>query len=746
MKKQLKSFYHSFPLQLFLLHFSSNLLLLGAWVILYMLMTGSLARSLGIKYLFLAPEYLGEVDFLSFFLLGFGFGGFYMTWNLTTYLLESSRYPFLATLSRPFTKFCLNNLFLPLVFLGFYLYHSIYFQLYYELRNVEIVIYNCAGFLSGALFLILASVMYFHFTNKDVLTFLKIKDGGDPPKPRIVTDKSEAEVEMIKRDEQKHRVHTYLSESLKARVVRGVAHYDKAILERVFKQNHINALIVQLFSLVLLVVLGYMIDNEYFTIPAGASIFILMSILVAIIGSLTYWFNQWRILVIIGLLWSINFLTSRDILIYKNKGFGLDYESEPAAYSYSTLEAISNPAFVQQDKNETVKILENWKEKNSLTTRKKPKIVMVCVTGGGLRAALWAMHVTQKADSLTQGKLLSQTALITGSSGGIIGMSYLRELYLRQQLTDSISLYDPIHIDRLSKDILNAISFTLVSNDMFLPWARFESGGYTYRKDRGYIFEKQLNKNTEGIMDKPIIAYKKPEQEALIPLLFITPSIINDGRRLVISPHGVSYMMIAPIGIEQPSAVEVDAIDFGRLFENNNPYNLGFLSALRMNASYPYVLPNVYLPSEPGIEVMDAGFRDNYGIMSATRFIHVFKDWILNHTSGVVLLQIRGRDKFSDLSSEKQGVIESILNPLGVAGQLTDLQEFEHDSNLGYIFDLLGKENFHIVRFTYSPSKDNERASVTFHLTEREKSDILQAFHLPRNQESLRQLMELLSH
>ncbi len=69
-----------------------------------------------------------------------------------------------------------------------------------------------------------------------------------------------------------------------------------------------------------------------------------------------------------------------------------------------------------------------------------------------------------------------------------------------------------------------------------------------------------------------------------------------------------------------------------------------------MNATYPYVLPNVHLPSMPGIEVLDAGFRDNYGIVSAVRFIHVFKDWILKNTSGVVMVQISSSENIENIS------------------------------------------------------------------------------------------------
>jgi hypothetical protein len=176
--------------------------------------------------------------------------------------------------------------------------------------------------------------------------------------------------------------------------------------------------------------------------------------------------------------------------------------------------------------------------------------------------------------------------------------------------------------------------------------------GQTYPKDRGYIFEQQLNENTNFILDKPLVAYKEVEQKAIIPMLYFTPSIINDARRMVISPQGASFMMIPPIGQARPNAVEVDAVDFNWLFKNHHPEKLNMLTAMRMNASYPYVLPTVHFPSEPEIEVVDAGFLDNYGINTATRFIQIFQHWIKENTSGVVLLQISSSQKLKEV---KQG-------------------------------------------------------------------------------------------
>jgi len=689
---------------------------------------------------------MDEVGFKSFFLLGAAFGGFFMTWNLTTYLLDAHHFPFLASMKRPFTKFILNNFIVPLTFLVFYFTYTIWFQRYFEFWSTEVILTNCVGFLLGIVLMLLLSSFYFQFTNKDIFNFSKKRKGKTPPNlvESMAPNRRIDRIQNIKKGAARWRVDTYLTESFRPRIVRSVQHYDYKLLLSVFKQNHLNALVVQLMSLVTLIIMGYLIDYPVFRIPAGASIFIMFSIVIALTGAITYWFDQWRITVFFLLLVGINFLTKFDNFNHKNKAYGLDYNVEPAKYAYADLQKICVAENVDEDKNATIQILENWK--NKFPDKEKPKMVIVCVSGGGLRAAAWAMQVLQKSDSILNGELLPHTVLITGASGGMIGAAYLRELYLQKQQGENVNIYDRKYIDIISKDLLNSIGFTIVTNDLFLPWAKFEVDGKTYRKDRGYIFEQQLNENTNNAFTKKLKDYKSPEAAAIIPMTFLTPSIVNDGRRMIISPHGVSYMTIPPIGVERPNAVEIDAVDFGRVFEKQGAADMNFATGLRMNATYPYVLPNVYLPSKPGIEVMDAGFRDNYGINSATRFIHVFKDWISENTSGVVLLQISAQIKVEEIvPNDDQGAIEAMLNPLGIAGQILTLQDYEQDTNLGFIFDLLGRDKFDVIRYIYYPKDEMERASISFHLTSKEKKDVLDSYFLKKNEvkfERLRKALE----
>jgi len=228
-------------------------------------------------------------------------------------------------------------------------------------------------------------------------------------------------------------------------------------------------------------------------------------------------------------------------------------------------------------------------------------------------------------------------------------------------------------------------------------------------------------------------------------MLFFSPVLANDGKRLLISSQGLSYLTCPKSTHQNQENVEFDGLDFNRLFQNQKAENLRLTSAIRMSATYPYILPNVTLPTSPTIEVMDAGWRDNHGIDLPIRFTHVFKDWITENTSGIIYVQIRADEKIAENKSEphKQGIINSIINPLGLAGKFIEMQDFSQDAMLDYITEIYEEHPVEIIPFTYRPNQLTESASMSFHLTEKEKIDIIQAIYNEDNQESLKRLGQL---
>ena len=114
--KYLHYAFYSFPVQLLILHVKKHLFVLFFWIILFLSVLQLFGTSYGIPLLFLDPEYLGDVNFLSFLIVGFTMGGFFMAWNMSFYVLNSYRFEFLASQVNPFVQFCLNNSLIPFSF------------------------------------------------------------------------------------------------------------------------------------------------------------------------------------------------------------------------------------------------------------------------------------------------------------------------------------------------------------------------------------------------------------------------------------------------------------------------------------------------------------------------------------------------------------------------------------------------------------------------------------------------------
>lgn len=743
----LRQIRYSFPVRLLALHFRNHLLLIGLWVILALMMTGVIGRFFGMHYLILTPEYLGNVNFLSFLITGAAFGAFVMNWNLTTYLLTANRFPFLATLSAPFTKFCLNNGIIPLAFFSAFLAASTRFQWHDELTKTAEIIWNIAGFVIGSIAFFGLIAAYLYFTNKDIGSFLRPGEFIPSPGGRLLAPGYRLPtIWEIREGATRWRVDTYLTERMHLRLVRSVAHYNPEMLAQVFRQNHLNAVVVQGVALLLLMAQGVFMDSEWVRIPTGATVFILASIIMSMFGAITFWFRNWGTLVFICLLVAVNYITGFGFFNYRNRAYGLDYREENrAVYSYQEMEKICSPENLNRDKAATLHILDNWLAKNRTPFNPKPKIIFLCVSGGGMRSSLWTMQTLQQLDRATDGKLLRQSALISGASGGMLGAAYLREVYLRQQNGEAVSVYDSTLTADISKDLLNPVTFAVIANDLFFPISTFRSGDFTYRKDRGYLFESQLNENCRNFLSKRIADYRRPERDAAIPMMVISPFVLNDARRMLISPQGVSYLMKPTDQGRLAAQVEIDGTDFGKLFAHQEADSLAFTSALRMNCTYPLILPNVWLPTNPSVEAMDAGFRDNYGITIAARFVLTFRDWILENTGGVVFVQIRCWQKIDPIiKSDTKGILHTLLTPASAAANLTSMQDFDQDNTLAMLDDVLGKNKLNVVRFLYRPVRKENEASMNLHLSKREKLDLMEAYYAPENQASLAALKQIL--
>jgi len=729
------------PLQLLLANLKRNHLLLILWLILFGFVSKSLASKYGIHHLFLAPEYLNHVSFWSYAIVGFVIGGFVMTFNISSYIINSRRFPFIAALKKPFVKFCINNSLLPFIFLVYYILQIIHYQIEYEKSSSTDIAIYISALLIGYSISIILSLTYFSSTNRNIFKILGITPPSDGDKPmNTLFIKQESFYKTVK-SKSIWNVELYLNTPFTVKPVHDVSHYDKEMLKSVTSRNHLNASFFELGIFSALIILGLFSDNPIFIIPASASIILFFTIVFILTSAFYSWFKGWTTVAFVVLFLLINQLSKSDTFTYDSMATGLNYDTEKVEYSVNKLNDIRNniPNLINDKKN-SLQILENWKTKNTNTS--KPKIVFVNTSGGGSRSMLWTFYMLQSADSLTDGKLFNQTHLITGSSGGMIGASYYRELYL-QKNNLKVPISSSYYVDNISKDLLNPIAFSIATNDFFFRLKTYQDGKYTYTKDRGYEFERQLLKNTESLLDKRIRDYTQPEYNSDIPMMILSPTVINDARRMLISSQPISFLTRTSTSSLVKNQPIIENFEFRKLFKNQDADNLKFSSALRMSATFPIIMPRVSLPSEPKINLIDAGMRDNFGKLSSYKYIHTFKDWINENTSGIVIITLR--DKPKNLAIKKESIAsitENFLSPVGsIFSNLFPIQDYSLDEMLHYLGNDF-TQPVDVIDFELNNS-ENE-ISLSWHLTTKEKEKVLNSINSKKNQEALKRLKLLL--
>ncbi len=640
-QQSIRRVYRFLPVQLLLLHGRKYQLLLLFWIIIILTVDGKFATHFGANTLFLAPEYLNHIGFTSMALLGAAMGMFIMSWHITTFIIHSKRMPFIGATRQAFLKYCINNSLLPLGFFIYYSAMSVDFQRVEEGASWTAILLMQLGFYLGFLLMIVVSFAYFFRVGRDLLkTVLATITNPSHLRDIIPYDGLDFEFDMIQAD-------TYLTETLTVEHIEKLDKYHPRLLNTILRRHHRNAVSATIFALLLLVVLGIFMEEPALRIPAGAGFLILFAVLMGIVGAVKYFLKSWEVFGWVLLFATLGWMVKYHFFDLRSIAYGVDYHTPAAqvpAYNYESLKRTFTPQRYMADKAAGISHLNAWKARQGDSL---PPLVIITVSGGGSRSAYWTFRALQYADSVSGGYLFRHTALLTGASGGMLGAAYWRSIRQRALKGDTGNIYAARYQEAIGKDLFNAIIFSFVTVDLISPFSKVTIGPYSYTKDRGYAMEQDLIRNTEGALGGRLADYGADEAAGVIPQMIVSGTIVNDGRKLLMSAQPVSYLTQPAYALADTATPPIDAVDFGTFFAKQNPYSLRLATALRMNATFPYVLPVVKMPSVPAMNVMDAGLRDNFGAEVGSRWLYVFRDWLAANTREVIWLQIRDTREYT---------------------------------------------------------------------------------------------------
>jgi hypothetical protein len=187
-------------------------------------------------------------------------------------------------------------------------------------------------------------------------------------------------------------------------------------------------------------------------------------------------------------------------------------------------------------------------------------------------------------------------------------------------------------------------------------------------------------------------------------------------------------------------------IDYQTFFKSNNPGEIRFSTVLRANASFPFIMPMMTMPTKPEIQLMDAGIRDNYGGKVTIDYLFANSKWIEKNTSGVIVLETRDTKRvLNDESYNEISLLDKISMPFGnMIVNFPRTQDFDQEQ----LMKLCTKSfKFPVDLVTFNlRERTDDRISLSWRLTKREKQKIDKAFSSVENKQALEKLNSLLFH
>lgn len=334
----------------------------------------------------------------------------------------------------------------------------------------------------------------------------------------------------------------------------------------------------------------------------------------------------------------------------------------------------------------------------------KPTLVVVCASGGGLRAAVWTNAVLSELEA--QGVVEPrQIALIAGASGGMVGATFWaaslkpppaeaapasaspEERFARSHVVTRSTLAALVGTESLSD-----VAHRLVFHDLPLAFLPVSTS-----TDRGATLQDtwRSRAGAHGGVVSTFGELLPGERAGWRPTLVYSPMLVEDSRRLLVSNMDLGFLTttFAPrpaVGGVDPAAFQsCSALEFRRLFPDDFPgYSL--FEAARMSASFPFVTPAGVLPTLPRRRVVDAGYYDNFGvaviagILDACLYEAPMRTW-LEGFRRVLVLQIR--DGLEDVASGTPPADDNGTSvSRGVEGLTSPIEAVLHARNAAALF------------------------------------------------------------
>ena len=400
------------------------------------------------------------------------------------------------------------------------------------------------------------------------------------------------------------------------------------------------------FSAVLITVYLLAAFFDRVVVPPAAGICILLGLLAAALGSFSFWLGNTHILVVIGLIALLVRVAGQSMYPRRITNFEDHYAPERLAHLADY--EVNRPTIAGLVRQDAIP----WRSSLPFAQGKRP-LVLVCASGGGLRAAAWTTAILCALERKLPG-FPYHIRLVSGASGGMYGAgAYVATLKpppasLPHSNDDLHTISHNELFDGVTQDCLSLLTQRLVFRDAISTWIPRPEW-----QDRGAALEEAFLQNVPDAFGKTFGEMAPGEAAGWRPSLVYCPMLAEDGRRLVISNLDLDFLLVQEgprVGHRKDVMYSRAGYELARLFPGTLQ-GFPIRVATRLSASFPYLSPAAVLPTSPRRRVIDAGYWDNYGTSIACGWLEAcvsgdpragdLKRWLREHVSGVLLVQIR---------------------------------------------------------------------------------------------------------
>ena len=291
--------------------------------------------------------------------------------------------------------------------------------------------------------------------------------------------------------------------------------------------------------------------------------------------------------------------------------------------------------------------------------------VVICAHGGGIQAAAWATEVIHGLDR-DGGGLLDRTVLMSGVSGGAVGLAHLTAAMKHHHDHGPLQpppaprgrlrrLWAPFLVPPQEgypkrptaqarraavEGSLDALSWGFAIRDLLYAWYHSDP------RDRGTALaaDWRLIAHEAGYLPAralPMSSLEADTRAGRLPLTVLNTTVADTGQPFTIAPVPLPPLALrAPRGIGPAAMAEGQPSDW---WQGAAARDLDWFSAARMASAFPFFSPMPEAAAvHDGYHFADGGYFDNAGVFTAQRWL----DGVLQELSGeidrLVILEING--------------------------------------------------------------------------------------------------------